>query len=89
MNTLVRGRLASKATLYRNWVPVTAMENTWVAVHRLCSNSETIVVTVDADDALIGDDVVDLVKRTYAEGRGRDGGNDAPYGQGRGLPRPV
>ena len=44
------------------------MENTWVAVHRLCSNSETIVVTVDADDALIGDDVVDLVKRTYAEG---------------------
>ena len=68
LDTVVRPRLAFKAILYRNFVPVTAMENMWTAVRRLCSNPNSIIVTVDADDALIGDDVVGFVKHVYAEG---------------------
>jgi hypothetical protein len=68
LDTVVRPRLAFKAILYRNLVPVTPMENMWTAVRRLCSNPNSIIVTVDADDALIGDDVVDIVKHAYAEG---------------------
>lgn len=44
------------------------LANMDLAIRRLCGNPESIIVTLDLDDALIGTDVIDTLVNTYAEG---------------------
>ena len=65
---------ADRITLIRNERRRGAMYNTWNAVARICVDPETVIVTLDADDALIGDRVLERVRAEY------DGGADATVG---------
>lgn len=44
------------------------LANMDLAIRRLCGNPDSIIVTLDLDDALIGTDVIDTLVNTYAEG---------------------
>src|SRR3989454_431148 len=55
-------------TIYSNFQPTFTAEHIFVAISRLCSNPNSIIVELDADDALIGTEVICLLKRLYAEG---------------------
>lgn len=60
---LFSGRL----TLFRNYVPLTSMENIFISVRKICKNPQSIIVLLDADDALIGNDTLSKVKSRYEE----------------------
>ena len=57
-----------RITLVRNAKRRGALYNTWNAVTRICANPETVVITLDADDALIGPDVLNRVRAEYDAG---------------------
>ena len=63
-----------KASLWRNWTALTPMENTKIAISELCGNPDSVIITLDADDALIGEEVLDTLRRYY------DGGVDLTVG---------
>ena len=63
-----------RITLIRNIERRGALYNTWRAVTRICSDPETIIITLDADDALIGPNVLDRLRAEY------DGGADLTLG---------
>ena len=64
---LFRG-LMDRVTLVRNKTRRGTLHNTWNAVTKFCSNSETVIITLDADDSLIGPHVLDRVAREYENG---------------------
>lgn len=41
------------------------MYSTWVAITKFCSNPESVIITLDGDDALIGQNVIERVKKEY------------------------
>lgn len=57
-----------KVTFFRNWRPLTPLENTCIGISQLISNPETVVITLDADDALVGDKVLDILESYYRKG---------------------
>ena len=57
-----------RITLIRNETRRGALHNTWRAVNMFCTDPETVIITLDADDALIGDDVLDRVQAEYSDG---------------------
>ncbi len=57
-----------RITLIRNEKRRGTLHNTWKAVDMFCTDPETVIVTLDADDALIGDRVLDRVQAEYADG---------------------
>ena len=57
-----------RITVIRNEVRLGTLHNTWKAVNMFCTNPETVIITLDADDALIGDQVLDRVQKEYADG---------------------
>ena len=59
---------AHRITLVRNATRRGALYNTWNAVTRICANPETVIITLDADDALIGPNVLDRVRAEYDDG---------------------
>ena len=59
---------ADRITLVRNETRRGALYNTWNAVTRICIDPQTVIITLDADDALIGDHVLDRVRAEYEEG---------------------
>ena len=65
---------ADRVTLIRNERRRGTLYNTWRAVTQVCADPETVIVTVDADDALIGGRVLERVQAEY------DGGADATVG---------
>ena len=57
-----------RLTLVRNEHRRGGMYNTWNAVTNFCADPETVIITLDADDALIGDRVLERVRAEYADG---------------------
>ena len=63
-----------RITLIRNETRRGGLYNTWNAISRHCDDPETVIITLDADDALIGDSVLERLRTEY------DGGADATVG---------
>lgn len=59
---------SGRMTLFRNYVPMHSTENISVAVRGICRNPQSIIVLLDADDALIGKDALSKVKKRYSNG---------------------
>ena len=57
-----------KVTLVRNRTRRGSLYNTWNAIASYCGNPESVIITLDADDALIGEHVVDRVLAEYESG---------------------
>ena len=57
-----------KVTLIRNRTRRGSLYNLWNAVTSYCIDPETVILTLDADDALAGANVLDRVKRDYDTG---------------------
>lgn len=57
-----------RITLVRNAKRRGALYNTWNAVTRICANPESVIITLDADDALIGVNVLERVRAEYDDG---------------------
>ncbi|MDA8143683.1 MAG: glycosyltransferase [Thermoplasmatales archaeon] len=62
--TLFPGRL----TLFRNYTPLTSMENIFMSVKSICKNPQSIIIMVDADDAIIGNDALTKIRTKYLNG---------------------
>lgn len=63
-SSLFQGRI----TLFRNYEPKKSAENIFTAMRKLSGNPESIIVMVDADDALIGADALSKVRERYRRG---------------------
>ena len=59
---------ADRVTLVRNERRRGVLYNTWRAVTSFCVNPETVIVTLDADDSLIGERVLERVGAEYDDG---------------------
>ena len=59
---------ADRVTLLRNSVRKGLLFNTWNAITQYCSNPRSVIVTLDADDALLGPRVLDRVLAEYEDG---------------------
>ena len=59
---------ADRITLVRNEHRRGGMYNTWNAVTNFCANPESVIITLDADDALIGKHVLERVQAEYENG---------------------
>lgn len=59
---------ADRFTLVRNSTRRGALYNTWNAVARFCIDPETVIITLDADDALIGQHVLGRLRAEYDDG---------------------
>ena len=57
-----------RITLVRNDTRRGLLQNTWEAVTHFCNNPDSVIITLDADDALIGTDALARVKREYDAG---------------------
>ena len=63
-----------RVTLIRNERHRGALYNTWRAVTQVCADPDTVILTLDADDALTGSRVLERVRAEY------DAGADATVG---------
>ena len=59
---------ADRVTLIRNERRRGTLYNTWSAVTRVCVDPETVILTLDADDALTGNRVLERVRVEYDDG---------------------
>ena len=57
-----------RVTLVRNEQRRGGMYNTWNTVANFCSDPESVIITLDADDALIGAQVLERVRPEYEDG---------------------
>ena len=57
-----------RVTLVRNDYRRGGLYNTWNAVVNFCADPESIIITLDADDALIGERVLERVQAVYRDG---------------------
>ncbi len=56
-----------RVTLIHNERRRGGLYNTWNAIANFCANPNSVIITLDADDALIGDRVVDRVLEEYED----------------------
>ena len=59
---------ADRVTVLRNRRRRWLLFNTWNAISNFCSGPESVIITLDADDALIGPNVLNRVREEYAAG---------------------
>ena len=57
-----------RVTLVRNEHRRGGMYNTWNAVTNFCADPESVIITLDADDAMIGEHALERVQAEYAYG---------------------
>ena len=57
-----------RVTLVRNEQRRGGLYNTWNPIANFCTDPETVIITLDADDALIGDYVLERVRAEYEDG---------------------
>jgi hypothetical protein len=57
-----------KISIWRNWQLLTPLENTKIAISNLCNNPDSIIITLDADDCSIGNDVLTRLHTEYSSG---------------------
>ena len=62
------GLLGPRCTVVRNRRRRGLLANMTTAVRTICTDPETVIVTLDADDALIGDHVLERLAEAYARG---------------------
>ena len=55
-------------TIIRNEQRRGSLYNTWRAITQFCVDPETVIITLDADDALIGECVLERVRAEYDDG---------------------
>lgn len=55
-------------TIIRNEQRRGSLYNTWRAITQFCVDPETVIITLDADDALIGERVLERVRAEYDDG---------------------
>ena len=60
--------LGARCTVVRNRRRRGLLANMVIAVRRICTDPETVIVTLDADDALIGDRVLERLAAEYERG---------------------
>jgi SAM-dependent methyltransferase len=65
---MARNMFPGRFTFFRNYVPLTSMENIFIAINSICRNPESIIVMVDADDALISTNALSRVWMRYQNG---------------------
>ena len=65
---LLTAPYADKVTFVRNAARRGLMRNTWEAITRYCGDPSSVIITLDADDALIGADALARVRREYERG---------------------
>ena len=58
----------NRVTLVRNEERRGGMYNTWNSIANFCADPESVIITLDADDALIGDHVLERVRAEYDDG---------------------
>ncbi|MBA7482941.1 hypothetical protein ES707_18446 [subsurface metagenome] len=68
LEKVVIPELPDKCTFWLNFETLTSMENIFIASTELCSNPESVLIHVDADDALIGPHVLSLLSKHYMDG---------------------
>ena len=59
---------ADRVTLVRNETRRGSLYNLWNAVNRYCTDPKTVILTLDADDALAGRHVLNRVRAEYDDG---------------------
>ena len=59
---------ADRVTVIRNERRRGTLYNTWSAVTRVCADPETVIITLDADDALTGSRILERVRAEYDDG---------------------
>ena len=65
---LLTASVAGRVTLIRNRRRRGSLFNTRRAITEFCANPESVIITLDADDALIGRRALDRVASEYADG---------------------
>ena len=80
---------ADRVTLVRNGTRRGGLYNTCNAVTNFCTDPETVIITLDADDALIGKRRTGAHPERIRGGRRRHRGVDAEAGQGGPLCRQL
>lgn len=60
-NRLFKDRI----TIFKNFEPLSSMENIYIAIEKTCKNPESIIVMLDADDALITDNALSKILEIY------------------------
>ena len=68
LEKLCSGELRGRATLYRNWIVASTMENEVAAIRELVDRQDSVVALLDADDALLGSHAVDRLREAYSQG---------------------
>ncbi|WP_083523408.1 glycosyltransferase [Methanofollis ethanolicus] len=57
-----------RARAFLNFSPLTSLENNVIAIRDICSNPDSVIITLDMDDALIGTDVIECLREKYRQG---------------------
>lgn len=65
---IIQRKHPDRITFFRNWKPLTPIENTKIAISNLVTEDESIIITLDADDALIGNNVLNILDGHYKQG---------------------
>ena len=65
---VLQANYKDRVTLVRNGTRRGSLYNLWTAVTRYCVDPETVILTLDADDALAGPQVLSRVKAEYDDG---------------------
>ena len=60
--------IKDKITYIRNFKRIGLLKNTWLAITNYCSNPDSIIITLDMDDGLIGSKVLNKIKMEYDNG---------------------
>ena len=65
----IMGRYFSgRLSILLNHEPLTTIENIDYAIRNICSNDYSIIIQVDADDSLIGENALSIIKDSYSNG---------------------
>ena len=67
-NLIKNSGLENKITFIKNRKRNNSLSNTYKAIHYFCDNPESVIVLVDGDDALIGNDVLENLSYIYKNG---------------------
>jgi glycosyltransferase involved in cell wall biosynthesis/ubiquinone/menaquinone biosynthesis C-methylase UbiE len=68
LSEIILPGMGERARTFFNQIPLTSTENNLIAIREICSNPRSIIITLDADDALIGNDVIDNLNVAYSQG---------------------
>jgi hypothetical protein len=68
LREVVVPKFKGRSSLYANLEPLRPAENTWIAIRRFVSDPSTIIVTLDADDALTSPGATAAVKSAHLQG---------------------